>query len=143
MIDKQVASNHDDKWYIRPHHIESLTEHPNSLKDNVIDSNYYTFYSELERDWDTGEYIDPAITAEARKPTETDNVIEGLEAQIANLKRELGHMSSGKVSRHPTGPSIPINPIALSKAYQLEEQLPKNTDAMTVAYESVLDDLRK
>lgn len=29
-----------DKWYLKSHHVESLTEHPLSKKDNFVASDY-------------------------------------------------------------------------------------------------------
>lgn len=38
--------NKDGKeWFIRPHHIESLTDHFNSLKDDVLNTRYYSYYN--------------------------------------------------------------------------------------------------
>ncbi len=30
----------DEKWYLRPHHVETLTENPLSKKDNLIRTEY-------------------------------------------------------------------------------------------------------
>jgi len=27
-------------WFLRPHHIESLTEHPRSIKDNLLETKF-------------------------------------------------------------------------------------------------------
>ena len=35
-----------EKWYLRPHHVESLTENPLSKKDNIIHPEYQ---SKLEK----------------------------------------------------------------------------------------------
>lgn len=40
-----VMAHHDkdgnkDKWYLKSHHVESLTEHPLSKKDNFVRSDY-------------------------------------------------------------------------------------------------------
>lgn len=38
--------NKDDKpWFIRPHHVESLTNHFNSLKDDVLNTRYFSHYN--------------------------------------------------------------------------------------------------
>lgn len=38
--------NKDDKrWFIRPHHLESLTNHYNSLKDDVLNTRYFSHYN--------------------------------------------------------------------------------------------------
>lgn len=33
-------ASEEDKWYLRPHHVETLTENPLSKKDNVIHTEY-------------------------------------------------------------------------------------------------------
>ena len=35
----------EDKWFIRPHHIESLTNHASSIKDDFLNTRYYSFYN--------------------------------------------------------------------------------------------------
>ena len=38
--------NKDDKrWFVRPHHLESLTNHYNSLKDDVLNTRYFSHYN--------------------------------------------------------------------------------------------------
>lgn len=34
------------KWFIRPHHLETLTEHPQSVKDDVLNTRYYSHYNQ-------------------------------------------------------------------------------------------------
>jgi len=34
------------KWFIRPHHLETLTEHPLSIKDDVLNTRYYSHYNQ-------------------------------------------------------------------------------------------------
>lgn len=34
------------KWYIRPHHLETLTDHPNSVKDDVLNTRYMSHYNQ-------------------------------------------------------------------------------------------------
>ena len=36
----------DGKWYIRPHHLESLTKHPQSVKDDVLNTRYFSHYDQ-------------------------------------------------------------------------------------------------
>lgn len=85
VMTKERLRSKDDKWYLRPHHIESLTDHPYSLKDNVMDSNYYSFYEGMKRNV-KGEYVDPEVIRESKKPTDTENLINNLEDHISNLK---------------------------------------------------------
>ena len=34
------------KWFIRPHHLETLTEHPLSIKDGVLNTRYFSHYDQ-------------------------------------------------------------------------------------------------
>lgn len=34
------------KWFIRPHHLETLTTHPQSVKDDVLNTRYYSHYNQ-------------------------------------------------------------------------------------------------
>ena len=42
---KQIIHKKGPKWFIRPHHIETLTENPKSVRDNIMDSKYESFYA--------------------------------------------------------------------------------------------------
>lgn len=33
------------KWFIRPHHLESLTNHYNSVKDDILNTRYFSHYN--------------------------------------------------------------------------------------------------
>lgn len=33
-------------WFIRPHHLESLTRHHNSIKDDYLNTRYYSNYNQ-------------------------------------------------------------------------------------------------
>lgn len=35
----------DTKWFIRPHHLETLTNHYNSVKDDVLNTRYFSHYN--------------------------------------------------------------------------------------------------
>jgi hypothetical protein len=41
-INKQLVSSKHKDWFVRPHHIETLTEHPKSIKDNWLNPKYYS-----------------------------------------------------------------------------------------------------
>jgi len=46
-----MPSKDDKKWFVRPHHIESLTNHYNSLKDDILNTRYYSHYdNDKEKD---------------------------------------------------------------------------------------------
>ena len=34
----------EGKWFIRPHHVETLTMHPQSVKDDVLNTRYFSNY---------------------------------------------------------------------------------------------------
>ena len=40
-----MPNKDDKKWFIRPHHLESLTNHYNSLKDDVLNTRYFSHYN--------------------------------------------------------------------------------------------------
>lgn len=40
-----MPNKDDRKWFIRPHHLESLTNHFNSLKDDVLNTRYFSSYN--------------------------------------------------------------------------------------------------
>lgn len=44
-IQKEQPKKEDGKWFIRPHHIESVTEHTQSMKDDVMNTRYYSHYN--------------------------------------------------------------------------------------------------
>jgi len=44
-IQDAMPNKENKKWFIRPHHIESLTNHYDSLKDDVLNTRYYSHYN--------------------------------------------------------------------------------------------------
>ena len=71
-IKSTIPNKKDGKWFIRPHHIEKLTTHVKSIKDDVLNTNYYSHYHDESK---KQERIDEATSA-----------IEGLERKIAEIK---------------------------------------------------------
>ena len=71
------------KWYIRPHHLETLTKHPMSIKDDVLNTRYFSHYNQ--------EYGKP--------PVRNDNgeAIEYIEKHLSDLKssQEILMMKKG------------------------------------------------
>ena len=41
-LSQDPADAKDDKWFVRPHHVESLTKHERSMKDDVTNTRYYS-----------------------------------------------------------------------------------------------------
>lgn len=62
------------RWFIRPHHLETLTKHPLSVKDDVLNTRYYSHYNQ--------EYGKP--------PVRNDNAeaIEYIEKHLSDLKQD-------------------------------------------------------
>eukprot|EP01022_Parablepharisma_sp_SALTPOND_P025332 TRINITY_DN588_c0_g1_i1.p1 TRINITY_DN588_c0_g1~~TRINITY_DN588_c0_g1_i1.p1 ORF type:complete len:836 (-),score=158.30 TRINITY_DN588_c0_g1_i1:6480-8987(-) len=77
-INKQTPEK-KEKWFLRPHHIESLTKHPYSKWDNVMNTKYYSYY-EAEKGKGAAKNKD-----EEMKEI-TQDLIETLEDQIDKLK---------------------------------------------------------
>jgi hypothetical protein len=143
LVDKERArSDEAQQWYLRPHHIETLTEHPASLKDNILDSNYYSFYTELEKDRD-GRFISVEESEARKQPTQKDILIGQLENQIADLRSKISHIAPGQTGSYgrPAG-AIPVH--EMEKYYLINKQ-PETigADPMSMAFESVMDNLRQ
>jgi len=81
---KKNVDMDDKKWFIRSHHIETLTEHPKSVKDNLMGAEYQTYYSEIEK---------PKVelkTAFGEKILgNKEQLIEHLESQRKHIEQEL------------------------------------------------------
>lgn len=66
------------KWFIRPHHLETLTKHPLSVKDDVLNTRYISHY-----DQNYGKKEEVNINADA---------IENIENHLAQLKQRMTSM---------------------------------------------------
>ena len=67
------------KWFIRPHHLETLTKHPLSIKDDVLNTRYVSHYNQSY-----GVKPDVNINADA---------IDKIEDHLANLKSKMNYMN--------------------------------------------------
>ena len=67
------------KWFIRPHHLESLTNHYNSLKDDILNTRYFSHYNQ-----DYG-----------KKPniTNNENALHYISRHVDQLKMKMTAMS--------------------------------------------------
>ena len=43
---KTLPKKEDGNWYIRPHHIDELTHHTQSIKSDVLNTRYYSHYNQ-------------------------------------------------------------------------------------------------
>ncbi len=67
------------KWFIRPHHLETLTAHPQSVKDDVLNTRYYSHYDQ--------KYGKPEVVNEA------EEAIKTIEGHLDRLKIQFEQMS--------------------------------------------------
>lgn len=81
IISREKNRADGERWYNRPHHIESLTEHPFSLRDNVLDSKYRSTYQEFDRDIH-GPIYDTRKTPESKPSEAKGDLIEEVQFNI-------------------------------------------------------------
>ena len=68
----------DGKWYIRPHHLESLTKHPQSVKDDVLNTRYISHYDQTY-----GKEV---------KINKSEEAIENIESHLSKLRIRMKQM---------------------------------------------------
>ncbi len=66
-------------WFIRPHHVQVLTENPKSIKDNVLDSKYI---SKIK-----------GITIEEQLATEKYKQLKEKDKQLNHYKQRLDELA--------------------------------------------------
>lgn len=88
-----------EKWYLRPHHVETLTENPLSKKDNMIHTEYQSKLDKLPLKKRPDEFI---IEENVKRKSE---LIGSLEDRISSLKKDLEVAQRG--SRIKEGVKVP------------------------------------
>ena len=87
----------DKRWFIRPHHVESLTNHFNSLRDDVLNTRYFSHYNrekerELSHNEQAIEYIEDHLEKLRSKTNQMvlsqTNGDRDFEQEIEELKKE-------------------------------------------------------
>jgi hypothetical protein len=71
-IKSTIPSKKQKNWFIRPHHVEKLTTHVKSIKDDVLNTQYYSHYYD-----------------ESKNKSKKDDLvvaIDGLEDKIGQIK---------------------------------------------------------
>jgi hypothetical protein len=43
-VKNSIAKDENEKWFIRPHHVETVSQHPQSIKDDVFNTHYFAHY---------------------------------------------------------------------------------------------------
>jgi len=84
-----------EKWFLRPHHLETLTKHPYSKWDNILDTKYYSYYKQNEAD-----KVPSSHNEQFKKIIM--NAVECLEAQVEKLKARAYLYERAKTARTPT-----------------------------------------
>lgn len=62
------------KWFVRPHHVETLTTHVRSVKDDVLNTRYYSHYENPK---------------DQKKKPEIEEATIGLEEQLQKMKEQI------------------------------------------------------
>ena len=88
----------EDNWILRPHHVETLTAHTQSVKDDVLNTRYFSHYNQ---DYGKKDETNPAVLA-----------ISHIEDMLEELKGKQMTMAT------PKGKDI----------YDENEKLKKKTD---------------
>lgn len=45
-VQNSMPTEADGAWFMRPHHIESITQHPRSIKDDCLNTHYFSHYNQ-------------------------------------------------------------------------------------------------
>ena len=86
-IKETLPSKKTGKWFIRPHHVEKLTTHVKSIKDDVLNTQYYSHYHD-----------------ESKNKVKRDEMIEaigGLENKIDDIKNYIKTVKMGQGTWDP------------------------------------------
>jgi hypothetical protein len=71
MIQQQLPSK-EHKWFIRPHHVESITNHHNSIKDELLNTRYFKHHN--------NQY------GKVEEPNEKQDCIDYIQKHVQQLK---------------------------------------------------------
>lgn len=125
---KQSMPKNEEKWFIRPHHLESLTQHKQSIKDGVLNTHYFSHYNQTH-----GKPVVRDEPAEAIKNIE--KVLEELKFEQMQLAGQKDVIKEAEELRKKCERE------AYAKFEDLMNQRAKrdNTNALMIeAYENVL-----
>lgn len=122
----------EEKWYLRPHHVETLTENPLSKKDNIIHTEYQSKLDKLPLKKRPDEFV---IEENVKRKEE---LIGSLEERINSLKADLeGAQRGSRVVGAKVHTSVVNN--YLTKLTENKE----DKELEIASYEGVLYDLRR
>ena len=69
-------------WYIKPHHVESLTQHSSSIRDDFLNTRYYSLYNQ-----DYGR---------TKQEVFSETAVDYIESQIDKLKLKQENLAPGR-----------------------------------------------
>lgn len=69
-----MPSKDGQKWFIRPHHVESITNHHLSLKDDILNTRYFSHHN---KDFDKKQEVNDKATC-----------VEYIEKHVQQLKMQ-------------------------------------------------------
>ena len=70
-----------EQWFVRPHHLETLTRHPYSKWDDILNTKYYSFY-------EAKKAKKPLTGTKEDMRQMANDLIESLENQLAKLREQ-------------------------------------------------------
>lgn len=76
-VTKKNEPKESDEWYIRKHHIESLTKNEKGIPDDILNTKYISYYKPDDK------------APEVNKITMIDEILGGLNNEIDGLKRSF------------------------------------------------------
>ena len=94
-----MPTKDETAWFIRPHHVESLTAHKSSIKDDFLNTRYFSHYNQ------TYGKVD--------EKTHNDVAINYIESQLDRLKQQQQELAAKK--------NININELGEDRAKVIRE----------------------
>ena len=128
-----AADSNKQPWFIRPHHLESTTRHASSIRDDFLNTRYYTFY---DRD-------------KHAEKTDKELALENIESQLAILKSQSQKLAAEKWGINHDDRIEELQPIVSKEALRAYEafitdrQRFNDKDLCINAYERILNDHRR
>jgi hypothetical protein len=135
-VKSTAPSKKDGKWFIRPHHVEKLTTHVKSIKDDVLNTRYYSHYHDESKN--------------VVKVDDVTSAIEGLEAKINQIRDHIKMTKMANGTWDPdeeellkSDPEINREARSRFEALMNEGKSGKKNRLMLEAFESLLYEQRR
>jgi hypothetical protein len=146
---EQLQADQKSSWVARAHHIETLTEHPLSLKDNMINVKYMNLTA--VKDFKSPNYINnlSSFTSEQEKNllgkiNSKQQLIQSLEDHLEQTRNRLKDISANS-KYHPTitkNDAEKVNYFAHNLEF-IKNRATEYKETEGFSYEAILDKLRK